>query len=81
VVGLGLSFENSGLDPDRKVWQSAHICNRLILAGDLYCCLSHCRWRLRDFPTEARLLQFIYFFPRNVAADKCRLFSNQQEWD
>jgi len=25
VVGLGLSFEKSGLDLDRKIWQSAHL--------------------------------------------------------
>jgi len=25
VVGLGLSFENPGLDLDRKIWQSAHL--------------------------------------------------------
>jgi len=24
LVGLGLSFKNSGLD--RKIWQSAHLC-------------------------------------------------------
>jgi len=26
VVGLGLSFESSGLDLDCKIWQSAHLC-------------------------------------------------------
>jgi len=25
MVGLGLSFENSGLDLDHKIWQSAHL--------------------------------------------------------
>jgi len=25
MVGLGLSFKNSGLDLDRKIWQSAHL--------------------------------------------------------
>jgi len=25
VIGLGLSFENSGLDLDRKIWHSAHL--------------------------------------------------------
>jgi len=25
VIGLGLSFENSGLDLDRNIWQSAHL--------------------------------------------------------
>jgi len=25
VVGLGLSFKQSGLDLDRKIWQSAHL--------------------------------------------------------
>jgi len=25
VVGLGLSFRNSGLDLDCKIWQSAHL--------------------------------------------------------
>jgi len=25
VVGLGLSFKKSGLDLDRKIWQSAHL--------------------------------------------------------
>jgi len=29
VVGLGLSFKNSGLDLDRKIWQSAHLCAAL----------------------------------------------------
>jgi len=24
MVGFLLSFKNSGLDPDRKIWQSAH---------------------------------------------------------
>jgi len=27
VVGFGLSFEKSGLDLDRKRWQSAHLCS------------------------------------------------------
>ena len=26
MVGLGLSFENSGLNLDLKIWQSAHLC-------------------------------------------------------
>jgi len=26
VVGLGLRFKKSGLDLDRKIWQSAHLC-------------------------------------------------------
>jgi len=26
VLGLGLSFETSGLDLDRKIWQSAQLC-------------------------------------------------------
>jgi len=26
VVGLGLSFKKSGLDLDRKIWQSANLC-------------------------------------------------------
>jgi len=26
VVRLGLSFKKSGLDSDRKIWQSAHLC-------------------------------------------------------
>jgi len=26
TVGLGLSFENAGLELDRKIWQSAHFC-------------------------------------------------------
>jgi len=25
MVGLGLSFRNSGLDLDRKIWQSARL--------------------------------------------------------
>jgi len=25
MVGLGLSFKKSGLDLDRKIWQSAHL--------------------------------------------------------
>jgi len=25
MVGLGLCFQNSGLDLDRKMWQSAHL--------------------------------------------------------
>jgi len=28
MVGLGLSFQNSGLDLDRKIWQSAHLWSR-----------------------------------------------------
>jgi len=27
MIGLGLSFKNSGLDLDRKIWQSAHPCS------------------------------------------------------
>jgi len=27
MVGLGLSNRNSGLVPDRKIWQSAHLCH------------------------------------------------------
>jgi len=26
IVGLGLSFTNSGLNLDRKIWQSVHLC-------------------------------------------------------
>jgi len=26
MVGLGLNFEISRLDLDRKIWQSAHLC-------------------------------------------------------
>jgi len=26
MVGLGLSFKNSGLDLDRKIWQCAQLC-------------------------------------------------------
>jgi len=29
VVGLGLSFYKLGLDLDRKIWQSAHLCNAI----------------------------------------------------
>jgi len=28
MAGIGLSFKNSGLDPDRKIWQSAYLCCR-----------------------------------------------------
>jgi len=28
MVELGMSFENSGLDLDRKIWQSTHLWRR-----------------------------------------------------
>jgi len=28
MVGLGISFKNSGLDLDRKIWQSVHLWSR-----------------------------------------------------
>jgi len=30
VVELGLSFNKSGLDLDRKIWQSAHLWGKLL---------------------------------------------------
>jgi len=36
MLGFGLSFKNSRLDPDRKILQSTHLCNsppEVALAG------------------------------------------------
>jgi len=39
MVGLGLSFKNSGLDLDCKIWQSAHLWWKMIVIvfSFLYC--------------------------------------------
>jgi len=40
MVGLGLSFKISGLEPDRTIWQSAHLCQRFRSGGHFHG--SHC---------------------------------------
>jgi len=41
MVGFGLSFRNSGLDLDRKIWQSAHLCSS---GGLVLCSARHVRY-------------------------------------
>jgi len=54
VVGLGLSFKKSGLDLDRKIWQSAHLwsadrCSATpwINLRFIFTAVQHCRFAAR----------------------------------
>jgi len=69
VVGLGLSFKKSGLDPDRKMWQSAHLacawpccCPFQSVVKKTKCFLMNKEEKLKDYHEKL----FIQFFIGNL---------------